>query len=192
MQGLIDAVKSHSPVVVEELIPSLMTLGEVQRVLQNLLRERVSVKDLSLILEILADRARVTKDPDLLSEYVRQGLARALSRQHTHPDRTLHTFTLSPRLEQTIADAVRQTEIGGFAVLDPPLMNRILEQTREQIEALTTRGYPPVCLCSPRVRLYFRRLVERMAPQLVVLSYAEVAPGVQVESVGMVQGDDER
>jgi flagellar biosynthesis protein FlhA len=191
MQGLVDSVRSSAPAVVDELIPNQMSVGEIQKVVQNLLRERVSVRNLPAILENIADHCRATKDPDVLSEYVRQGMARSLSKAQTHGTDTLYAFTLHPRLEQALADSVRQTEVGGFAVLDPETMNRTLERTKAQIERMSQMGYAPVCLCSPRVRLYYRRLVERMAPQLVVLSYGEVASGIQVESTGMVSIEDD-
>ncbi|HEY3269367.1 MAG TPA: flagellar biosynthesis protein FlhA [Armatimonadota bacterium] len=190
MQALVDAARKNAASVVDELIPGIMSVGDVQRIVQNLLRERVSIKDLPSVLEILADHARTTKDPDVLGEYVRQGLARAITRQHIHTDGRLYAFTLHPRLEQIIADSVRHTEMGGYAVLDPDMSNRVLAGTKEQIERMTELGYGPVCLCSPRVRPYFRRLVERLAPQLAVLSYGEVAPNVDVESTGMMSIDD--
>jgi flagellar biosynthesis protein FlhA len=134
---------------------------------------------------------RSTKDTDTLCEYVRQGLARAICRQHLHVDGVLYGFTLSPRTEQRIADSVRQTDLGGFAVLDPDTLNRLLDRTKEQVEKMMNLGYSPVCICSPRVRIYYRRLIERMAPQLAVLSYGEISPGIQVESTGMVSVDNE-
>ncbi len=186
MQALLEAVKARTPAVVDEMIPNLMAVGEVQKVVQNLLRERVSVKDLESVLERIADNCRTTKDPDLLGEYVRQGLARAICRQNLHPSGTLYGFTLDPKLETLIADSVRPTERGGFAVLNPEVMNQVLARVKEQIERMSGMGYTPVCICSPRVRLYFRRLIERMAPQLAVLSYGEIIPGLEVESTGMV------
>jgi flagellar biosynthesis protein FlhA len=189
-QALIDSVKAHASAVVEELIPNLLSVGDVQKVIQNLLRERVSIKDLTSILEILADHARTTKDADLLCEYVRQGMARAICKQYVHTDGSLYAFTLSPRLEQLIGDSVRQTEMGGFAVLDPETLTKLLDKTKEQVERMSALGYSGVCLCSPRVRLFYRRLLERAAPQVAVLSYGEIAPGVPVESTGMVSLDD--
>lgn len=186
MQGLIDNIKSHSPAVVDELIPNIMTVGEVQKVIQNLLEERVSVRDLASILETIADHAKATKDPDTLAEYVRQSMGRGLCNQYLHADGVLHAFTLDPKLEQMIADSVRQTEMGGFAVLAPDVTTRILKSVSKQIDQMSNMGYAPVCICSPRVRLYFHRMTEQSFSQLGVLSYAEITPEIHAESTGMV------
>jgi flagellar biosynthesis protein FlhA len=186
MQLLIESVRNSAPAVVEELIPNLMAAGEVQRVLQNLLKERIPVRNLPAILEAIADHCRLTKDADALSEYVRQRMGRTLTRASLHADGTLYAFTLDPKLEQKIIDSVRQTELGGFAILEPEALNRLIERTKVQVERMSSLGFDPVCLCSPRVRLYYRRLIERLAPRLAVLSYGEIAPGVRVESMGMV------
>lgn len=185
-QTLIDAVKAHSPAVVDDLIPQLLAVGDVQKVLQNLLTERVSIKDLATVLEALSDGARLTKDTDLLSEYTRQALSRQLTMQYMSPDGMVRVFTLDPAVEQMVSDGLRQTDVGIQLILDPATVNKILEATKSQIESVSAMGYQPVALCSPRVRLHYRRLAERMAPTLAVLSYNELTSSAKLETVGMV------
>ncbi|MHB8945880.1 MAG: flagellar biosynthesis protein FlhA [Bacillota bacterium] len=186
VQTLIDAVKQHHPAVIEELIPNLMTLGEVQKVLQNLLREGVSIRDLVAITESLADHARQTKDPDVLTEYARQALYRTITRQYGLDKGSNNVVTLDPELEQTILRSVQRTDQGSYLALDPEVSQRVYGSLREQAERLTALGRQPIVLCSPIVRLYFRRLIEKALPKLVVLSYNELDSGVEVESVGTV------
>jgi flagellar biosynthesis protein FlhA len=190
-QNLIDTVKRDSPAVVEELIPNLLGVGEVQKTLQNLLAERVSIRDLATILEALADAARLTRDADLLTEYVRQALARQICGQRQCEDGALRVFTLDPQLEQTMSDGLRQTDGGVQMVLEPMFVQDVLEATRAQVERMAAAGYQPVGLCSPRVRAHFRRLAGRMIPSLAVLSYNELCSGVQLETIGMVSLTDE-
>ncbi len=185
-QTLIDSVKAQSPAVVEELIPNLLSVGEVQKVLQNLLAERVSIRDLAIILEGLADAARLTRDTDLLTEYARQYLSRQITKQYLCPDNTVRVFTLDPAAEQVIADGIRHTESGAQLVLEPGVAQELLEETRKLAERMASMGYMPVALCSPRVRIHFRRLAERMAPTLAVLSFNEITSGVKLETMGMV------
>ena len=190
-QELIDTVKELSPAVVGELIPELLSLGDVQRVLQNLLAERVSVRDAATILEAMADAARFVKDPDLLTEHVRSALCRQITAQYQTPDGTVHVFTLDPTLEQSVAEGIRQTDIGMQLVLEPELVQQIMQGTRTQVERLAAMGYQPVALCSPRTRVHFKRLADRMIPTLAVLSYNELAPGVKLDTVGMVNLENE-
>lgn len=190
-QTLIDAIKQDSSAVIDELIPNLLTIGDVQKVLQNLLAERVSIRDLPTILEALADTARLTKDTDLLTEYVRQALVRQISKQYQGEDGVIRAFTLDPALEQTMADGLRQMDMGVQLILDPATVQRILEATRAQVERMAAKGHQPVALCSPKIRIHYRRLAERMLPTLAVLSYNDLAPGVGLETVGMVALADE-
>jgi flagellar biosynthesis protein FlhA len=190
-QTLIDSVKANSPAVVDELIPNLLTVGDVQKVLQNLLAERVSIRDLTTILETLADAARVVKDPDLLTGYARQALARQLTKEYQSEDGIVRAFTLDPSLEQMMADNLLQTDSGQHLVLDPDSAQRILEATRAQVERIAAMGYQPVALCSPRVRIHYRRLIERMTPMVAVLSYNELSSGAKLQTMGMVNVSDE-
>jgi len=190
-QVLIDTVRVQSPAVVGELIPEVLTLGDVQRVLQNLLAERVSIRDLVTILEALADNARITRDIDMLTEYVRQALARQITAQYQAADGAVHVFTLDPGLEQQIADGIRHSEMGAQLVLDPGMVRQILTAVRKETERMATMGFQPVGLCSPRTRVHFRRLIERMSPALAVLSFNELAQGVGLDTVGMVDVTNE-
>jgi len=185
-QALLDNLKAQSPAVVDELVPQVLGIGDVQKVLQNLLAERVSIRDLGTIVEALADAAKLVKDADLLTEYARQALARQITRQYQSPDGTLRVFTLDPAVEQMMADGLRQTEAGIQLIIDPTSVQRILESTREQVERMAAMGCQPVALCSPRVRVHYRRLVEQMIPTLAVLSYNELCSGAKLETVGMV------
>jgi flagellar biosynthesis protein FlhA len=186
-QELVNAAKESAPTVVAELIPEVMGIGDIQKVLQNLLSERVSIKDIVAILEAIADHAHATKDTDVLTEYVRQRLALAICRQYVGVDGRISVFALDPSVERLITDNIRQTELGARLILEPSLVQELLRAIKGQIEDLSQRGCLPVALVSPRIRLHVRRLVEQSFPMLAVLSYAEIAPDVIVDSVGMVK-----
>jgi flagellar biosynthesis protein FlhA len=187
--ALLENVKQHYPVVVEELVPNLLTVGEIQRVLQNLLRERIPIRNLLLILENLADGARANKDVDFLTERVRQALGRHICAEYAE-DGLLSVITVDPRLESLLAEAVRRGE-DAYALLDPQTVARIYSSLTKQIQAAQSHGLHPIVLSSPQVRLALKRLTERAAPQLVVLSYSEVAPGLRVESIGQISTAEE-
>ncbi len=189
VQTLINNLKNEYPAVVEELIPNVLTLGEVQKVLQNLLRERITIRDLVTILETLADHARQTRDPDALTEYVRQRLARAISAQYRAADGAIHVITLSPRVEQQLTEALKQTDQGTMIAMEPSRAQQLLERLAAEMEKVAAMGYPPVLLCSARLRLAVRRLTERVLSSLVVLSFNEIAPNVEVKAEGMVTID---
>ena len=189
VKELLDVVKEKTPVVVEELVPDLLTLGEVQKILQNLLKERVPIKDLATILEALADGARISKDADYLTEYTRQSLARIICRQYTGLTNKISVITLHPKLEQTITDSIGQTQLGSYPVLEPQAARQIMNKLKESVEKLTLQGLPPVVLCSSRNRLPFKRLTERFLPNLTVLSLNEIAPNIEVEAIGTVMLD---
>jgi flagellar biosynthesis protein FlhA len=186
VQTLVNNLKSEHSAVVDELIPSVLSLGEVQKVLQNLLRERITIRDLVTILETLADHARQTRDPDALTEYVRHALARAISAQYRGMDGYVHVITLSPRVEQQLTEALKQTDQGTMIAMEPSRVQRLLERLAGEMEKVAGMGHPPVLLCSARLRLAVRRVTERVLPNLVVLSFSEIAPGVDVQAEGMV------
>ena len=185
VQTLVDNVKTAYPAVVEELIPKVMNLGEIQKVLSNLLREGVSIRDMMTILETLADYAPITRDIDMLTEYVRQALGRAISRTYIHEDNA-DVITLDPKLEQLIMDSVQKTEAGSYIAMDPAMSNRIVREAAAMTEKVAQSGKMPIVLASPVVRLYFKRLTDNSIPGLVVLSYNELDPALEVNSVGMV------
>lgn len=185
VQNLLDHVKKSYAAVVNELYPDLLNLGEIQKVLGNLLREKVSIRDLVTILETLADYARVTRDPELLTEYVRQALGRQIVGQYLE-DQKLYVLTLDPEVEQIIKDGIQKTEHGSYLAVDPQKAQQILSRLRSLAQKMMEAGHQPVVLCPPGIRPYFKRLTERVLSGLVVLSFNELQPNIQVESVGMV------
>lgn len=185
VQTLIDNVRASYPAIVDELIPKLMTLGEIQKVLANLLREGVSIRDMVTILETLADFAPLTRDPDMLTEYVRQALGRAISKSYLS-SRNSEVITLDPKVEQMILDSVQKTEAGSYMAMDPSISSKIISSTAKLSEKMAQSGKQPVVLASPIVRLYFKRLTEHAIPGLAVLSYNELDPTLEVNAIGMV------
>jgi len=171
---------------VDELVPKLLGLGEIQKVLQNLLREGISIRDLLTILETLADYAPTTRDTDILTEYVRQSLKRAISTKYFPSHETTSVLTLDPKIEQEVMGSVKQTETGAFLNLDPARSKAILNAVGEEIKKLENMGKTPIIMTSPIVRMYFKRLTEDYYPDLVVVSYNEVESNVELQSVGMV------
>ncbi|NUK29133.1 flagellar biosynthesis protein FlhA [Parageobacillus sp. VR-IP] len=184
---LIDHLKESYPVLVEEVTPNPLSVGEVQKVLAKLLKEKVSIRNLPLIFETLADFARMTTDTDILAEYVRQALARQITSQYAIPGEPLKVITLSGKVEKTVAEAVQQTEHGSYLSLDPTLSQSIIEAIAAQLEKHVFANQTPILLCSPAVRMYVRQLTERYFPNLPVLSYNELETNVEVQSVGMVE-----
>lgn len=185
VQTLVDNIKQSYPAIIDELIPKQMTLGEVQKVLANLLKEGVSIRDLVTIFETLADYAPVTHDTDILTEYVRQNIGRAISRRFILDD-TASVVTLDPELEKVIMDSIKQTETGAYLTLSPETNQSIIDSALKQVNKLTSLGQQAIVLASPIVRLYFKRLTEQAIPGLVVLSYNELDPSIEIQSVGVV------
>ncbi len=184
-QNLVDNLKKTNTSLVEEVVPELMNVGEIQKVLANLLRERVSIRDMATILEVLADYARATKDTEILTEYVRHAMARQITQQNVQ-NNILPCITLAPPLENRIAGGVQRTDHGSYVSLDPDSMQRLVDNLNTELEKLTNMGYQPIVLTSPAVRLYFRKLVERSVPGLIVLSHAEIEQSVEIQILGVV------
>ena len=170
----------------EELIPKQLGLGEVQKVLQNLLKEGISIRDLLTIFETLADYAPTTRDTDILTEYVRQSLKRAISSKFFPAHETTNVVTLDPKVEQEIMGSVKQTEQGAYLNLDPELTKKIVASVGNEIQKLENLGKSPIIITSPIVRMYFRRLTEDYYKDLIVVSYNEIDSNVELQSVGMV------
>ena len=185
--ALLQHLREEYPTVVEELIPGVLTVGEVQGVLQQLLSEGVSIRDLVTIAETLADLGRQTKDIDTLTEAVRSAVARQISMQHRDENGLVHAITLHPQLEQTLAAGLQQTESGMALVMDPELMQQLLARIATRMEDAATRGHQPVLLTSARIRRPLRKLTARSLPTLAVLAYSEISQEVDVEAVGMVE-----
>ncbi|MBQ9438477.1 MAG: FHIPEP family type III secretion protein, partial [Lachnospiraceae bacterium] len=186
VQSLINNLKETNPSVVEELVPKLLGLGEVQKVLQNLLSEGVSIRDLLTIFETLADNATASRDTDILTEYVRQALKRAISGKYFPPGETTSVITLDPKVEQEIMANVKQTEQGTYLNMDPARTKAIMASLETEAEKLRELGRPPIIVTSPIVRIYFKRLTEDYMRDLIVVSYNEVDRNVELSSVGMV------
>lgn len=186
VQNLVNNLKETNPSLVDELIPKLLGLGEVQKVLQNLLKEGISIRDLLTIFETLADYAPSTRDTDILTEYVRQSLKRAISNKFFPPNETTSVVTLDPKIEQEIMASVKQTENGAYLTLDPERTKAIIKSVETEIAKLKNLGKNPIIITSPIVRMYFKRLTEDYVKDLIVVSYNEVENNVELQSVGMV------
>ncbi len=186
VQNLVNNLKESNPSVVEELVPKLLGLGEVQKVLQNLLREGISIRDLLTIFETLADYASTTRDTDILTEYVRQSLKRAISNKFFAANETTSVVTLDPKLEQEIMASVKQTEQGAYLTLDPAKTKAIMDSVSVETKKLENLGKMPIVITSPIVRVYFKKLTEDYFRDLVVVSYNEVESNIELQSVGMV------
>ncbi|MCX5749087.1 MAG: flagellar biosynthesis protein FlhA [Candidatus Saganbacteria bacterium] len=189
VQSLIELVKNTNAAIVRELIPDMLSLGQVHKVLQLLVRERVSIRDLSTILERLADYAHLSRDINILAEYVRQSLARQICESYTSKEGVITVVTIDPNLEETMIGAVHQSEYGSFLALDPNIGERILGQISSQIQAFRKMNLSSIILCSPRLRPHLKRFIERSFPDAAVLSYNEIVPQVKVQSVGMISLD---
>ncbi|MEZ5120019.1 MAG: flagellar biosynthesis protein FlhA [Solirubrobacterales bacterium] len=183
---LLDGLKENNAAVVEEVVPDLLTVGEIQRVLQALLAEGVSIRDLGTILEAIGDKARLTRDPTLLAEYARQALGRTIVAPHVEADHTLKAIALDPVIEQEVSDAIATTADGEYLAMAPPRAQALLQALATQSEGAVARGRRPVLLCSSRVRRHLRRLCSQALPQLSVCAYNEVTPGINVETIGVV------
>ncbi|MBY6036076.1 flagellar biosynthesis protein FlhA [Fictibacillus nanhaiensis] len=183
---LVEHLKESYPAIVEEVTPDALTIGEIQKVLSKLLKERISIRNLAVIFETLADFAKMTKDTDLLTEYVRQGLSRQISKSYTMENEPLHVITLGGSVEKKIADSVQQTEHGNFLSLDPIDSQSIFDSITRELESGRSFDQSIVLLCSPAVRMYVRQLIERYLPDVAVLSYNELEPELEVKSVGVV------
>lgn len=186
VQNLVNNLKESNPVLVDELIPKLLGLGEVQKVLQNLLMEGISIRDLLTIFETLADHAQTTRDTDVLTEYVRQGLKRAISSKYFPSNETTSVITLDPKVEQEIMSSVKQTEQGAYLTLDPDKTKTIMNSVETEVAKLESLGKNAIIITSPIVRMYFKKLTEDYFKDLIVVSYNEVESNIELQSVGMV------
>ena len=186
-QALVDKFKESNPKVIEELIPDVLSLGKVQKVLQNLLKEHISIRDLRTILEQLADYGLTTKDTDILTEYVRQSLARPITKQFQSADGSLSVMTLNREIEELIHSSIQKTELTSFLALEPTVAEKLLLKLQEAVEAITPQmETSPVLLASPGIRHHLRKLVERFLPDLAVLSHSEIIPSVQIKTLKVV------
>ncbi len=195
VRALLDKLKETNAAVVEEVVPDALSLGEIQRVLQSLLAEGVPIRDLGTIVEAIGDKARTTRDTSLLSEYARQALGRAITAPHLDEHLRLQAITLDPAIEQEVSTSITQTTDGEYLAMDPPRAQAIVTALRTQVEHATALGAGsgssnpskgPVVLCSARIRRHLRRLIAQAQPHLAVCSYNEIAPGINVETIGVI------
>lgn len=186
VQNLINNIKDNNQALIDELVPKLIGIGEIQKVLQNLLSEGISIRDLVTIFETLADHAAVTRDTDILTEYVRQSLKRAISGKYFPPNEVTNVITLDPKVEQEIMAAVKNTEQGAYLSLDPARTKAIMDSLGEELKKLEDMGKNPIVITSPIVRLYFKKLASDYYKDIIVISYNEVESNVELQSVGMV------
>jgi len=187
VQRLLDKAAESHPKVVEELIPNLLSLGRVQKVMQNLVREGVNIRDLVTILETLADCASISQDADVLTEYVRSRLSRGLTAHYAGDTGAVSVITLDQEAEKVIVNSLQHTDHGSYLALDPSLADRLLRAIQGQMERFDTSSTPPVLLASPAIRGHLRKFTERFIPQLAILSHNEIAPGVRIQSLGTVR-----
>ena len=187
VQNLLDNLKKNYPAVVEGVVPQQISVGMVQKVLQNLLRERVPIKDLLTIMETLADYASLVKDTETLTEYVRHALGRTICQLYKNQDGSISVITVDPKVEQMVAESTQQTPGGITVAVEPEKLQRLFAKLNELVELMNSEGQQPILLSSPNVRLAFRKLTEAQFPQLVVLSYNEIVPGVELYSKGVLK-----
>lgn len=185
VQVLMDNLKTTQPALVDEVLPKVFSLGEIQKVLYNLLKENISIRDMATIIETMADHGTTVRDLDLITEYVRQGLARSIS-QRFIPDDKARVITLDPRVEQTIVDRIRQGEQGSYVALDSEQIHAIFTSLKECADKMASMGVTPIVLTSPLVRKHFKKITEQLIPNLVVLSYNEINKDIQIISDGVV------
>ncbi|MEL7239082.1 MAG: flagellar biosynthesis protein FlhA, partial [Planctomycetota bacterium] len=185
-RNLLDHLKAKSPALVEEAVPELVKPGDLQKVLQGLLKERVPIRDLETILETLSDYSSRTKDLDVLGEYCRNALARTICKMHVDDSDTLYCVTLDPAMEDVINSNLQRTESGTTNTMPPQTVQATVQKIAEKVSELTATGRPAVVVCSPSVRLAVRRIIEPTLPQVAVLGYNEIVPEVKVEAVGLV------
>ena len=187
VQELLDNIKKTNTVVVDELIPNILTVGQVQRALQNLLRERVSIRNLITILETLSDYGRITKDIDVLSEYVRNALARQITNQYLNQDGTIKAILLDPALEHEIQSSIQKTNTSSVLVMEPAKSKLFFDELSRTVENLRSITNQPIILCAPIIRLPLKRFIERRLPSVAVLSYSDMASDVEIKSIGLLR-----
>jgi len=184
---LVETLKKESPAVVDEVVPSQISLGDLQKILQNLLLEHIPIRDLETILESVADHVRETKDTLVLTEYARKGLARSITKLHQAPDGKIYALTLDPKFEKMIVDSVHAIGGGSAAAVEPRILQKMFRSLSSGIEKMVGANRQPLVLCSPQVRPYFKKMIERFIPHLGVLSFNELLPRTEIQSMGTIE-----
>lgn len=186
VQSLLDNLALMQPRMVEEVVPSIVPLGTLHKVLQRLLKERVSIRDLLTILETLADYAPITKNVDILTGYARQALSRTITHQYRDEEGTVTVVIISPDVEDSLSQSIQHTEYESFATPDPTIVQKIVGSIQRFVTTFTEKGLQPIILCSPNTRIHIRKILEKFFPQIVVLSHNEINHDVNIKSLGMV------
>jgi len=187
VQTILDQLALTYPRVVEELVPKVVPLGVLQKVLQRLLRERISIRNLMTVIEILADYISITKNVDILTGYVRQGLARVITKQYEDSEGNINVMMISPEIEDVINRSIQHTEYESFVSPDPNTVRQVVGNLQKAVGLFTSQGLQPILLCSPAVRIHLRNILERFFPNMVVLSHNEIAREASIRSLGMVE-----
>lgn len=187
VQAIIESLSASYPKVVEDLVPKVIPLGTLQKVLQRLLKERVSIRDMLMIIETLADYLPMTKNIDILTGYVRQALARTITRQYEDRDHTIHVIMVSPEIEEIITRSVQHTEYESFVSPDPGLVRKFIENTQKYLGTFASKGLPAIVLSSANTRIHLRKIMERFFPNIVVLAHNEITADTKITSLGMVE-----
>jgi flagellar biosynthesis protein FlhA len=187
VQNLIDSVKETHPKVIEELIPNTLSIGNVGKVLQNLLKEQIPIRDLPTILETMADWAPVVKDLESLTEYVRQALSRTISKLYMTDDGYIPVITLDNSVEEAISTAIKETDRGSYLAIDPSVAERIMNSITAKLDKLNSMNYQPVVMCSSHIRSHFKKLTDRFIPNLITLSYNDIISNAKIKSLGTVE-----
>lgn len=187
VQAIIDSLTANHPKVIEDLVPKMVPLGILQKVLQRLLKERVSIRDMLMIIETLADYLPMTKNVDILTGYVRQALGRAITRQYRDRDNTIHVMMVSPTVEDVINRSIQHTEYESFVSPDPGMMRRFIEDAQKLMVSFTSKGLPPILLTSANTRIHLRKIMERYFPNIVVLAHNEITSDTNITSLGIVE-----
>ncbi|MGH7739228.1 MAG: flagellar biosynthesis protein FlhA [bacterium] len=187
---LIEGVKKETPAVVDEIIPSQISIGDIQKILQNLLKERLPIRDLESILESVADHVRETKDPQLLTEFARRALSRSITKLYQAADGKVYCLTVDSKFEKTLMDSIQAAESGNAAALDPRLVQKMFRSLSQGIEKMASASRQPLVLCAPAVRPYFKKMVERYIPHLTVLSFNELLPRTEIQSLGVIEANE--
>ncbi len=187
VQAIIDSLAASYPKVVEDLVPKVIPLGTLQKVLQRLLKERVSIRDILMIIETLADYLPMTKNVDILTGYVRQALGRTITRQYQNRDNTLHVMMVSPEIEEAITRSIQHTEYESFVSPDPGVVRKFIESSQKIMGIFTSKGLTPIILTSANTRIHLRKIMERFFPNIVVLAHNEITANTNITSLGMVE-----
>ena len=187
VQAIIDSLAANHPKVIEDLVPKVVPLGTLQKVLQRLLKERVSIRDMLVIIETLADYLPMTKNVDILTGYVRQALGRTITRQYRDRDNTIHVMMVSPTVEDVISRSIQHTEYESFVSPDPGVVRMFIEGARKLMGSFTSKGLPPIVLTSANTRIHLRKIMDRFFPNIVVLAHNEITSDTNITSLGMVE-----